>query len=169
MPRKYDKPAIIETVLDQVSNGATLVDTLAKPGMPSMSTWLQWVSEDPALAGDYARARESMIDRTAARALAIAMAEPPIAPDGKVDSGAVQLRRLQVDSLKWILSKWDPKRYGDRLEVDSKTDLQVTVHINRGPALPGHGAPAIEAEAIRHALAGRTTRDDDGSDDGTDD
>ena len=42
-----------------------------------------------------------------------------IMADGKVNHAAVQRARLQVDSRKWALSKMNPKRFGDQLDITS--------------------------------------------------
>ena len=34
-------------------------------------------------------------------------------------NAAVQALRVQIDSLKWVLSKIAPKKYGDKLDVTS--------------------------------------------------
>jgi hypothetical protein len=50
-----------------------------------------------------------------------------VAPDGRVDSAAVQHQRLRVDSRKWLLSKIVPKIYGDRVALDHAGGVAITV------------------------------------------
>ena len=54
----------------------------------------------------------------------LAIFTPP-GPDGKVDAGYVQWRRLQADALKWELSKLEPKRFGEKLELDGQLSHKV--------------------------------------------
>ena len=37
----------------------------------------------------------------------------------------------QLDTLKWVLSKQQPKKYGDKLEVDGKNIAPTTIIIKR--------------------------------------
>ena len=56
----------------------------------------------------------------ASEVLELADAPPLTHPEtGAIDGAAVQWRRLQVESRKWLLSKIAPKRYGDRVEVEA--------------------------------------------------
>jgi hypothetical protein len=43
--------------------------------------------------------------------------------DGRevVDNAVVQRDRLRVDSRKWLLAKLQPKKYGERIDVDHST------------------------------------------------
>lgn len=49
------------------------------------------------------------------------------------DHDVIARSRLRVDTRKWLLSKCLPKIYGDRLEVDQKTDLTIRDAIDRPP------------------------------------
>lgn len=33
--------------------------------------------------------------------------------------------KLVVDTRKWVLSRQEPKKYGDRIEIDQRTDLTI--------------------------------------------
>jgi hypothetical protein len=35
-------------------------------------------------------------------------------------------RRLQIDARKWMLGKLNPKKYGDKLEVDQNTNMTIS-------------------------------------------
>lgn len=41
----------------------------------------------------------------------------------RIDNGSVNKRKLEIDTLKWQISKLAPKKYGDKLELDNKHDL----------------------------------------------
>lgn len=47
----------------------------------------------------------------------------------RIDPGAVQLRRLQIDSRKWYAGKLAPKVYGDKVDVNvgGQEDNPLTV------------------------------------------
>lgn len=47
--------------------------------------------------------------------------------DGRevVDNAVVQRDRLRVDSRKWLLSKLQPKKYGDKLDVEHSGNITL--------------------------------------------
>lgn len=84
--------------------------------MPHRSTIYDWLSTYEEFADNYARAcvirREERFER---------MDE---IPDQVED---VQRARLKVDVLKWQLSKEEPKKYGDKLDLDANINGNITI------------------------------------------
>lgn len=121
-----DKDAISQAVLQGMRDGLSAFKACQAAGVPQ-STFNRWVDADAKLAEDYAHAREDLIERMANELLELADSEVPETGDGKRDWQAIQQRKLQVDSRKWLLSKLAPKKYGDRLELagDKENPLQV--------------------------------------------
>ena len=85
----------------------------------AVTTFLDAVARDTALAEQYARARADLIERMADEVQELADANLLPLDDGRVDSGMVAKQRLQVDTRKWLLSKLAAKKYGDRVEVEA--------------------------------------------------
>ena len=54
----------------------------------------------------------------------IELADAPIERNaaGAIDSAAVQMRRLQIETRRWILSKLLPRKYGDRMGLDHQSE-----------------------------------------------
>lgn len=52
--------------------------------------------------------------------------------DGELipDNEAIQRSKLRVDARKWALAKMNPKKYGDKIEVDQNNSGEITVNIN---------------------------------------
>jgi len=129
-PKTESKPTkdeIIQNVLDGMAiGGLSCFKACQAAGVPN-STFMRWVDADAKLAERYAHAREDLIERMANEVLELADSEVPETGDGKRDWQAIQQRKLQVDSRKWLLSKLAPKKYGDRLELagDKENPLQV--------------------------------------------
>jgi len=129
-PKPESKPIkdeIIQNVLDGMAiGGLSCFKACQAAGVPN-STFMRWVDADARLAERYAHAREDLIERMANEVLELADSEVPKTGDGKRDWQAIQQRKLQVDSRKWLLSKLAPKKYGDRLELagDKENPLQV--------------------------------------------
>jgi len=119
------KPVCQETaqsIVNWVSNGDTLASWCDANGVP-MRTVHDWLVKDKVFAAAYARAREDMGDVIAARMRQLA-AEPSNHPDD------VQHRRLMLDTDKWLLARWYPNRYGDRVGLEHSGGISVTVVTN---------------------------------------
>jgi hypothetical protein len=121
-----DKDAICQAVLQGMRDGLSAFKACQAAGVPQ-STFNLWVDSDAKLAESYAHAREDLIERIASEVMELSDREVPETGDGKRDWQAIQQRKLQVDSRKWLLSKLAPKKYGDRLELagDKENPLQV--------------------------------------------
>lgn len=121
MAQKYSpetKRAIIEAVLASMAEGPSAREACREVGVPVM-TFLDWVAADKALSGQYAQAREFGCDALADELMTIANQPVGTMDNGGTDTGAVQKQRLQIDTIKWALSKRAPRRYGDKLEIDA--------------------------------------------------
>ena len=40
----------------------------------------------------------------------------------RVDTGAIQNKRVKIDAYKWRISKLNPKKYGDKLHLDHSSE-----------------------------------------------
>lgn len=124
--------AKIEEILERVTAGEPLAQVLRSEGMPKPSTFYDWLNADADLAGRFARAREFGADAIAVEALRLADVPPAYATSEggtRIDAGDVANRKLQIETRLKLLAKWDPKRYGDKLELagDAKAPLTVQV------------------------------------------
>lgn len=84
---------------------------------PSEYTVYKWLDQYPDFAKNYARARELQQEVFAAEVILIA--------DTETDP---QRARNRMDARKWYASKVAPKRWGDKIEIDAKVD------VNTGPS-----------------------------------
>ena len=84
---------------------------------PSEYTVYKWLDQYPDFAKNYARARELQQEVFAAEVILIA--------DTETDP---QRARNRMDARKWHASKVAPKRWGDKIEIDAKVD------VNTGPS-----------------------------------
>jgi hypothetical protein len=91
------------------------------------STFNLWLNQDAALAAEYARAREDLLEKMASDILDIADRPVGSLDNGATDSGAVADKRVQIDTRKWLLSKLYPKKYGDKLELSGDADNPLTI------------------------------------------
>ena len=125
-----DKSAICQAVLQGMRDGLSAFKACQAAGVPQ-STFNRWVDADAKLAEDYAHAREDLIERMANEVLELADSEVPETGDGKRDWQAIQQRKLQVDTRKWLLSKLAPKKYGEKLEVSGDPANPLMTRIER--------------------------------------
>lgn len=129
-------PEIVDQILERVTAGEPLAQVLRSEGMPKPSTFYLWLEKDEDLSGRFARAREFGADAIAVEALRIA--DTPIegvrrkeTEDGVEVTTEDMLghRRLQVETRLKLLAKWDPKRYGEKLELAGDAKAPLTVHV----------------------------------------
>lgn len=71
----------------------------------------------PEFGEQYARAMQIRDDAKFAELDDLQSEEPQLGEKG-VDSAWVNWRRLQIDTLKWWLSKRQPKKYGERIQTE---------------------------------------------------
>ncbi len=112
---------IFDAVCDRMANGQGLRKICDDPEMPSRTTFLRWVEKDTGRQAQYTAAREALMDWYAEEILEIAWdSSKDTIPATKTkparcDNEWVQRSRLKVDTLKFLMAKLHPKRYGDRL------------------------------------------------------
>ena len=70
-----------------------------------------------------ARAREDGYDRIADQCVELADLEP-------TDQVQVGWRRLQVDTRLKLLAKWNPKKYGDRQQLEHQGGVSIVLKTN---------------------------------------
>lgn len=124
-PGSPERAAIAEVVLQGMNGGLSCFKACQAAGVPH-NTFLRWVDDDPELADRYAGARHNLIERMANELLDISDAPVPTTDSGATDSGAVQDKRLRVDTRKWLLSKLAPKKYGDKIETTHQVGESIT-------------------------------------------
>jgi hypothetical protein len=108
----YDA-SIRETVLERIAAGESLRDIAKSDGMPQKATLMRWASEDAEFRDQYARA---MLVRADLKFLELDdVAEEAVEAETAVK---VQGLRLKADNIKWMLGKMNPKKYGDRLDLN---------------------------------------------------
>lgn len=119
---------IADEIVEWISDGKTLRDFCRQEGKPCFQAVYQWLQKDEEFRRRFAGARESGEDQIAQECLAIADEEPLCTTEipGKhgtitrtcVDNGAIQRNRLRVDTRLKLLAKWNPKKYGDKVQAE---------------------------------------------------
>lgn len=125
-------PEMVDDIIERLSNGEPLAAICRTPGYPHPSTFRDWVNTDEELSRRFARAREDGFDAIAEEAVEIADQEPGYATSeggSRVDPGEVAHRKLRIETRLKLLAKWDPKRYGDKLELAGDPKAPLTVQV----------------------------------------
>lgn len=117
---------IEEEVLSRLSKGEPLAWICRDLGF-HVQTWATWRHSDPDLNIAHGRARDEGFDAIAAETLAIADDSrndyvQKLGPDGETggvsfNAENVQRSKLRIETRLKLLAKWDPRRYGDKLDV----------------------------------------------------
>ena len=121
-------PELAEAICAEIITGRSLPDISRDPGMPHVRTIFRWLANQPEFQRLYELACLSRTHALAEEIIAISdddsadwIEEPAKHGAGLVrraDNAAVQRARLKVDSRKWLLSKLQPRKYGDRVSAE---------------------------------------------------
>lgn len=129
-------PEMVEAILEGMSKGQTLTSLCAAHGI-TRAAWGVWCAADEDLRIAHARAREEGHDAIAEDCLAIA--------DDREDDPAS--RRVRTDVRLKLLAKWDPKRWGEKVDhtVTARTVSEV---------IAPDATPEQAADAYRRLIEG---------------
>lgn len=128
MHSQQDIETYFEAIIERIENGEPLRRILPSMKLAN-STFYKWLDSDSSKEKRYARACEIRADAIFEDILEIAddSSQDVIETDlgdgvvaSKMNAEFVQRSRLRVDARKWIASKLNPKKYGDRVELDNK-------------------------------------------------
>lgn len=141
-PSKYT-PEIAKQICEQLSDGIPLREICKQEGFPAWQTVYDWMYRDEGLSRAIAHARDLGYDAIAEDCLMIAdnMVMGEEVTESRDDKGKVTIstktvdllghRRFQVDTRLKLLAKFNPKKYGDKVQVggDPENPLAVTADV----------------------------------------
>ncbi len=135
-------PDIADAILSRLANGERLSRICAEPGMPHRDTVHTWAIDDvDGFSARYDRARLIGGD---------CMADDIVDLSDKATAENAQAVRLQVDSRKWYLAKYFPRRFGDRLEIGTAPGGALApINISFNMIARNEEPAAIEGDAVR--------------------
>jgi len=145
MPASKYTVEIAREICRQLAEGVPLREICRQDGMPEWRTIYDWMVKDDAavaagggagLSASIARAREIGYDAMAEDCLRIAddaandWMETEHGP--RLNGEHVQRSKLRIETRLKLLAKWNPKKYGDRVQVagDADSPLKVDAEVN---------------------------------------
>jgi hypothetical protein len=153
--------AVIDTICERMSKGEPLAAICRDEGMPHPTTVREWAAQRPHVSLAIAHARENGEDWLAAECLQIADTpvlgviekvepvqvsppdgdQPAVFEDRLVERKTEDMlghRKLQIETRLKLLSKWNPKKYGDKVtlagDADAPLRTESTVTVEPGEA-----------------------------------
>jgi hypothetical protein len=122
-PTIYNQ-AIADEICERLAHGETLRKMVLDEHMPPAGTIYRWLDSNESFRDQYARARVRQADYYAEMII-----------DESFGAHDASIGRLRMDALKWASSKIAPKKYGDKIELESNNNQNLTLSFtipNRG-------------------------------------
>ena len=145
-PKKNGRPSkytdkLADKICQMIAQGQSVRSICAKKDMISMQTFFRWLRENDKFREQYARACEERSYMHAEDIIEIADNATndymeKLEGDGYIfNSENVQRSRLRIDTRKWLMSKLNPKVYGDKLDMTNGNDIGVTLRASQAEQL----------------------------------
>jgi len=117
---------IADAICERIGEGEPLRVICRDAGMPAWRTVYHWIEENSEFAAHIAGARTRGFNAIAEDCLHIADTplegiETVTKPSGDVEERRGDMlghRKLQIETRLKLLAKWDPKRYGDKMDLN---------------------------------------------------
>jgi len=129
------KQKIFNNICISVIENKISFNEAVKNSKISLVTFYTWLSKDNEFKELYKYAREIRSDILFEEIIEIAdTTEKGIktkdTPKGTIiETGDMtDHRKLKIDARKWVVSKMNPKKYGDKIEHEDDTDNEITVN-----------------------------------------
>jgi hypothetical protein len=103
-----------------LSAGKTLREYCRQDGKPGWRLIYNWTHANDVFNARFARARDDGQDVMSEECKELADIQPS-------DQVEVAWRRLQIETRLKLLAKWNPKKYGDRAQVDHAGGVSINV------------------------------------------
>jgi hypothetical protein len=124
--------SIFDYVCREIEKGRALRNVLKDENMPSTSTFYEWLDSLEPKAKQYARATNIRAEVIFDDILTIAddnASDTIVNEQGieVVNNDVIQRSRLKIDARKWVLSKLNPKKFGDKVQTEHSGEITTNV------------------------------------------
>jgi len=135
-----EKEDIFNKIFKTIENGKSLRYALSKIPLSS-KTFYEWIEDDEDKIKQYARATEERAEAILDEMIDIVdnnTNDVNVLEDGKevVNNDVIQRSRLRYDARRWLVSKLNPKKYGDKLDVTQETKQITEIVLTDATANP---------------------------------
>jgi len=113
-PRVYSEE-LAESICDRLAQGDPIREICQEDGFPSWSTVRSWLLKNGEFSTRYARARE-MYAEIRNDDMRTKIQRCP------TNRNEIEKLRLELDHMKWELSKLSPKKYGDKVGIEAEVN-----------------------------------------------
>ena len=125
-PSKFSQE-LADEICHRLSLGQTMASICNDSHMPDYGTLWRWTRENSDFQDESARARETGTHALADQCIAIAD-DPTLDPADK---------RIRIDTRIRLIGKWNQKKYGDKIEVESNQSNNIKLSFT----IPHRDAP----------------------------
>jgi hypothetical protein len=134
-PSSYSQE-LADEICNRLSHGETLRTIIASsPHLPSRTTIYRWNADNEDFRNQYTKARAEQADYYA-----------ELIVDESYSSHDAAIGRLRVDALKWAASKMAPKKYGEKIEIETAQPLTLAFQ------LPSRAPERVQLESNERSL-----------------
>ena len=136
-------PELEATICNRIAHGESVRIIAQDESLPASSTIYEHLIESKEFAEKYARAREAQMEAMSDEILAIAddsthdtmtITRRDGSEDEVADNEWINRSRLRVDTRKWLMSKLNAKKYGDKLDLNHSGEVGIKTVIVSKPA-----------------------------------
>lgn len=145
-PRQHDRGALTKAICERLAQGEPMTVICRDLGVP-VKTVNDWRLADAEIRAQFDEARDLGHDAIAVRMRLTARGKGP--KHGGDSTGDVQRDKLIIDTDDKLLRKWDPRRYGEKVQLGNDPDnpLPAPQFIIQPVRPVGGGASVVPASA----------------------
>lgn len=130
-PTIYSDELAVE-ICERIASGRSLRNVCLDKDMPAMSTVMDWLNKDDGFSEQYRRACEDRETTHFEEMLTIA-------DEVLAETAEVAKAKLRIDTRKWVLSRMNPKKYGDKQKDEDDNSKAVDLLAGLMKELSGKG------------------------------
>lgn len=125
--------ALADQICERIADGESLRAICSGEDMPNKATVFRWLAANQEFSDQYARAREAQADSLFDDILLISDTtqegeKTKTGPNGSetTTGDMIEHRRLRVESRKWMAARLQPKKYGEKQQLEHSGGLALT-------------------------------------------
>ena len=131
---KKEIEKVFDSIIEDIEHGYPLRTVLKNGDNPSSRTFYKWLDEDEEKVKRYACACEARAEQIFEDILDIAddqSGDVKVSEDGtkSFDSEFAARSKIKIDARKWMVGKLNPKRFGDKMQVDQNLKVEAIVWV----------------------------------------